>query len=100
MTSPGYWRNAAKQVILRCLAEARDRNLTPHETLALIDQRYPFGLRDHYPYQVWLDERKNARVRLGLLPATSIANARADDERGTLIAAVQTSLFDADAEGR
>jgi hypothetical protein len=52
------WRDAARGVILKALEDARAAGLEPAATLALVDSRYPFGVRDYHPYKMWLSERK------------------------------------------
>lgn len=56
--SEGYWRTQATTVIQQAIAEARALGYTPEETLRLVDRRYPFGERAHWPYRVWLLVRR------------------------------------------
>lgn len=64
----GDWRAHANKVIRNVERFCRADGITdPHEVLRRIDAAYPFGERRYYPYKAWLDERKKARIRLGLL---------------------------------
>ncbi len=52
------WRQIARATIHRALAEAAERRLDRQAVIDLIDSSYPFGPREHYPYKVWLEERR------------------------------------------
>lgn len=52
--SDGHWRNQARPIIERVLAETRGK---PEKEVALaLRAAYPFGQRKMWPYKVWLDE--------------------------------------------
>ena len=55
----GTWRERARPIIQRVLKETAGQ---PENVIrkALTDA-YPFGPREYYPYQVWLDEIKAQR---------------------------------------
>lgn len=56
------WRITARKVIQDAIDSRRGE---PFEVvLAAIDAAYPFGSRDHWPYTVWLQERRAAIARL------------------------------------
>lgn len=64
MTSP--WRLAARRAIESAIASLPpdcDRS----EIKKAIDQAYPFGCRELYPYKVWLDERRKYFYDLGII---------------------------------
>lgn len=49
-----YWRDRARPRIAAVIAEHKDepeRMIRRH-----LAKAYPFGLRKHHPYRVWLDE--------------------------------------------
>jgi len=56
--SNSYWRDIARASVQKALDEAKDQGLGPEATQALVNDRYPFGQREYYPYKVWLEERK------------------------------------------
>lgn len=59
---PGsHWRAHARKVIDRVIAESRALGLDAANTLKAIDLAYPFGQRAHWPYKMWLLERRRAR---------------------------------------
>lgn len=58
-----FWRQEARRALLAALAEARALGLDPSQTLALVDHRYPFGAREHWPYRVWLEERRRLALQ-------------------------------------
>ena len=62
----GYWRRIARNVITEALEEAKKRGYDRSATIWLIDDAYPFGARERYPYKVWLEERRRV-----LQPRTS-----------------------------
>jgi hypothetical protein len=64
MTSP--WRLAARKAIQSAIASVEDSNDLVKIKKA-IDSAYPFGGRENYPYQVWLDERRKTFYELGIL---------------------------------
>lgn len=48
------WRQRAAPIIAHVITEVGTQN---QKTLrAALRDAYPFGLRKHYPYKVWLDE--------------------------------------------
>ena len=52
MTS--HWRKIATPIIAKVLAETAGK--TGAEVRAALRAAYPFGVRRHHPYRVWLDE--------------------------------------------
>lgn len=59
MPSPWYQRSAL--IIQDALSEAKKKGLNDKETWKLVDSRYPFGAREHWPYKMWLKARKQAK---------------------------------------
>lgn len=53
-----WWRSHAEQVIRQALADAQAQGLDEVATLTLVDSRYPFGIREYHPYQMWLKVRR------------------------------------------
>ena len=77
-----YWRNRARPIIARVLAETEGR--PESEIRAALRDAYPFGPRSHHPYKIWLSEikrQRGARQR-GPSPeqAARIAEIRAHNE--------------------
>ena len=63
MTQPGVWRERAAQVVRDVIERVgREDEVALRKALR---EAYPFGLRQYYPYKVWLDEIK---VQLGRKP--------------------------------
>lgn len=61
------WREKAGKVIAEVLKETEGQ--PPKERLKAVRDAYPFGMRQYYPYQVWLQEVRNAkRIIEGLPP--------------------------------
>jgi hypothetical protein len=44
-------------------------NTPLEDRVAIVDAAYPFGLRDHHPYECWLKERSKYLKRFGWQPA-------------------------------
>jgi hypothetical protein len=57
------WRVRSKEAIRRALAELPPDATIDAKHLA-IDAAYPFGIRRHFPYKIWLEERSAARGEL------------------------------------
>lgn len=56
------WRSASKYAIAQAL-----KDLHPEaDKIKAIDSAYPFDIRKHYPYKIWLEERKTRLQILGL----------------------------------
>lgn len=55
----GTWRERARPIIQRVLKETAGQ---PENVIrGALRDAYPFGPREYYPYQVWLDEIKVQR---------------------------------------
>lgn len=67
------WRDRARPIIAAALAETKGQS--EEDIRATLFERYPFGVRKHYPHQVWLDEIRKQR---GLLPAKPKRNSKAE----------------------
>lgn len=66
------WQYYAAEAIRQALASApKDADL-----IKVIDAAYPFGQRKYRPYQIWLDERKKALIRLNLYKAPGEAKRK------------------------
>lgn len=63
------WRQHARQVIAKVIEEAEGLDI---DTVVIprIDAAYPFGSRAHWPYKVWLSERRHAIALLRGQPMT------------------------------
>jgi hypothetical protein len=46
------WRDQARPVVARAIADARDAGLTGRDLLKHVQAFYPFGEREHWPYKV------------------------------------------------
>lgn len=66
MPTVSYWTRRAREVIASALADGRADGLTGGDLLARVDAAYPFGVRKHWPYQVWIKER--GRMCASLIP--------------------------------
>lgn len=55
-----YWRRIAAPIIARVLAETE--GMPEGDVRAALRAAYPFGVRRHHPYKIWLDE---IRVQTG-----------------------------------
>jgi hypothetical protein len=64
------WREIARRVILKALADAQDQGLDATATLAFVDSRYPFGRRAYHPYKMWLSERQRLVTNPGCAAKT------------------------------
>jgi hypothetical protein len=51
-----YWRRRAQTVMLGVIEETQGQPFAA--IVAAVDRAYPFGLRKHHPYKIWLDERR------------------------------------------
>lgn len=74
------WRTHAEHVISQALAEAAEQGLDDAATLRLVDSRYPFGMREYHPYQMWLKVRRelvpSLRAKAEAREAKKVAQAR------------------------
>ena len=61
-----HWRRLAAPIIARVLAETKGR--PEAEMRAALRKAYPFGVRRHHPYRIWLDE---IRIQTGRRRITS-----------------------------
>jgi hypothetical protein len=61
-----HWTKVSIAVIREALQQGRAEGLEGAEPLARVDAAYPFGERRHWPYQVWLRERR--KLCRSLLP--------------------------------
>lgn len=89
------WRLAARRAIQKAIASLPpdcDRS----QLKKAIDQAYPFGEREYYPYKVWLDERSKTFYELGILQAQPDKRGRRTRKPGVKCDRVppgQLSLF-------
>ncbi len=59
------WRKIARPIIAEVLLKA-PADATEHQLRAALRAVYPFGIREHHPYKIWLDEcRKQLAFHLG-----------------------------------
>lgn len=71
------WRAHAEKVITKALAEAEAQGLDDKATLALVDSRYPFHMREYHPYQMWLKVRRELVPSLRTKQAEKVKQATA-----------------------
>ena len=83
----GSWRDIARPIIAKALAEAVDNGMTEKETKRFIHLRYPFGPRSMYPYKIWCNE---IRIQLGLINNKTVV---IDSQKPRLPLAGQKELF-------
>lgn len=68
------WRDVAVRVIWSTVEKARRDGVSePRAILKLVNDAYPYGVREHYPYKVWLDEVRKLKQRLGLAQRKKVA---------------------------
>ena len=82
------WRDEARPIIAKVLAEHADASL--QEKRAALREAYPFGERKHFPYTVWCDE---CRIQLGLKKARERTGARKNQGESFAPAPGQQDLF-------
>jgi hypothetical protein len=51
-----YWRRHARAAIEAALRSGRAKGLDGKELEQHVSDAYPFGVRQHHPYRVWLNE--------------------------------------------
>lgn len=56
-----YWKNKSRHVINTVLVQFDNEPVNHEQLIKLVRECYPFGLRSHHPYKVWLNEVKNLR---------------------------------------
>jgi hypothetical protein len=54
--SMGKWRSKARAVILLALREGANHGLEGDELARFVNEAYPFGLKENFPYKVWRQE--------------------------------------------
>ena len=59
MATEGYWTRRARLVIEATMRRLPSDAPVEHVRLAL-REAYPFGPREHYPYQIWLQLQNRA----------------------------------------
>lgn len=69
------WRDIAKRSITQALFQAQSEGIDLLQNLSdeqkkrvkdLVNNAYPFGMKQYTPYKVWLEERKTVFLRLGI----------------------------------
>ncbi len=65
MKGTSVWRNRAKVVVTRAIADGRLRGLEGKDLERHVSAAYPFGERAMHPYKIWLDE---VAVQMGRKP--------------------------------
>ncbi len=48
------WRDHCRPIIARVLAEYSGKSV--REVRAALKAAYPYGIREHHPYKIWIDE--------------------------------------------
>ena len=61
------WREEARRVIAE-LHRDLPSDASLGERRRALDDAYPFGLRQFYPYKVWLSERRAYLCKFGYIP--------------------------------
>jgi hypothetical protein len=64
--STSYWRDVARPIIDRVLAETKGK--TEKEIRAALRKAYPFHIRKYHPYKIWCDEVARQRGKKAPLP--------------------------------
>ena len=64
------WADSAKAAILRA-HDALPADATLAARTKAIDDAYPFGSRECFPYKAWLKERRAYLVRYGYVPKSA-----------------------------
>jgi hypothetical protein len=64
MTS--HWRQVAAPIIVRVLQETAGK--AEREIRAALRAAYPFGVRRHHPYRIWIDEIRVQRGQKKVTP--------------------------------
>lgn len=67
------WAEHARSVIQRVSAEL-PAGIMLGDRVRAIDEAYPFGTRAHWPYKMWLKERRAYLTKYGWLPKGHRAN--------------------------
>lgn len=62
------WRLAARSAIEKALASLPP-DASSAEIKKAIDAHYPFDVRAYHPYKIWLNERREAFLQLGIYKA-------------------------------
>lgn len=91
MTS--HWRLAARVAIQRAIASVDDGDLS--KIKKAIDQAYPFGVREYYPYKIWLQERREYFFQMGIYQAgvVKMPKFKRKGRKPVAISPGQLSLF-------
>lgn len=90
------WRDVARAVIQKALAEAEAQGLDADATKRHVSAAYPFGERAYHPYKIWLSEMKNTFNPIAPTPANLTERKAQNDalnERAELIAQGQMELL-------
>lgn len=86
------WRKAARAAIQQALS-GLPQNASHQEIKSAIDNAYPFGFRELYPYKVWLEERR-AYLRFLGVPTRMVKSDDHNLRKRGYISPGQLSLFD------
>jgi hypothetical protein len=98
------WRDIARQVLYTVTKGAILYNGSPNnwdtktkqQVKRVIDAAYPFGLRKYTPYKVWLEERKETFIELGIeqrKPGAKVKARREPKLKAPQVSPGQLSLF-------
>lgn len=68
--NPKGWRAHARRVICDTVIEALESGKDGTAIQQLVDDAYPFGMRQYTPYKEWLEERNVALWILGVAEPT------------------------------
>ena len=64
MNSP--WYDHASGIIQRVIRQGQRDGLTPSQIRAAIRQAYPYGIRQYWPYRVWIRAQQDRLVEAGM----------------------------------
>jgi hypothetical protein len=88
------WRLAARRAIQQTIASFPP-DCDRAELKKAIDAAYPFGERAYHPYKIWLSERREIFIELGIIskPPAKIPKSKKKRKKPT-VSPGQLNLFD------
>lgn len=89
------WRLVARAAIQKAIASVDDGDLA--KLKKAIDGSYPFEERAYHPYKIWLNERREAFLQLGIYKAgkAKMPRFKRKGRKAIPVSPGQLSLFDA-----
>ena len=52
------WRDRAREEIRKLIEQGKSLGIEGPALERFVRSQYPFGLREHHPYKIWLDEMR------------------------------------------